>query len=103
MKLVSKLYWAIAVAMFALIPTSASAAPPSTYVNKFADGIFGEILKVAPKIALVVVGWGVIMYLMSGDEHKKGKYKSTALIAIVAYLVLLVLKPLMTWFSGFMA
>lgn len=99
-KVWSKLYFATAAAMIGItIPQKASAAP-STYVNKISDGLFGEILAVAPKIALVVIGWGVIMYIVSGDEHKKSKHKSTAIIAACCLLVLLVLEPLMNWFGG---
>lgn len=96
----AKTYVATAGAALVLTPSVAGAESPSSYVNKISDGLFGEILKVAPKIALVVIGWAFLMYIMSGEEHKKSRYKGTAIIAIVAYLVLLVLKPLMSWFSG---
>ncbi|MCI2254232.1 hypothetical protein L2D08_07635 [Domibacillus sp. PGB-M46] len=86
--------------LFFLVPTSASATAPSSYVNKISDGLFAEILKVAPKIALVVIGFSFLMYIMAGDEHKKSKHKSTAYIAIVAYLILLVLQPLLGWLGG---
>ena len=87
-------------AFLALTPTAAFAAAPSTYVNKISDSLFGEILKVAPKIALVVVGFEFLMYLISGDEHKKSKHRTGAFVAIGACLILLVLKPLMNWIGG---
>lgn len=77
-----------------------AATAPSAYVNKITDGLFGEIMNVAPKIALVVVAWGLIMYLAVGDEHKKSKYKTTAFVALAAYGILLVLEPLLGWFGG---
>ncbi|USK77882.1 hypothetical protein [Peribacillus frigoritolerans] len=83
-----------------MTPTVAGAAAPSTYVNKVSNSLFGEILKVAPKVVLVVMGWALLMYFISGDDHKKSKYKATAGIAIIGYLILLVLKPLMTWMGG---
>lgn len=99
-KMIGKAYVASAGVAIALTPSIASAEAPSSYVNGIADGLFGEILKVAPKIALVVVAWAVLMYIMAGDEHKKSKYKSTGMVTIVIYLVLLVLKPLLEWFGG---
>ncbi|USK72637.1 hypothetical protein [Peribacillus asahii] len=96
----AKVYTAGAVTALALTPSTAGAEAPSAYVNKISDGLFAEILKVAPKIALVVIGFSFLMYIMSGDEHKKSKHKSTAYIAIVAYLILLVLKPLLGWLDG---
>lgn len=97
---VIKWYVIAAVVMLSFLPSTVGATAPSTYVNNITEGIWGEILKVAPKIALVVVGLMVIMYLMTTEEHKKGKYKSAAAVAVVAYLILLVLKPLMGWFDG---
>ncbi|MED3561493.1 hypothetical protein [Bacillus xiapuensis] len=99
-KLISKSYAIGTGALIALTPTATFAAAPSSYVNKISDSLFGEILKVAPKVALVVIGFAVIMYLVSGDEHKKSKYRGTAVIALITLLILIVLKPLVTWFSG---
>ncbi|OMP68718.1 hypothetical protein [Domibacillus epiphyticus] len=96
----AKLYAATIVTLLVLVPTSTSATAPSSYVNKISDGLFAEILKVAPKIALVVIGFSFLMYIVAGDEHKKSKHKSTAYIAIVAYLILLVLQPLLGWLDG---
>jgi len=99
-KFVSKTYMAGAAVTLAMTPTVAGAAAPSTYVNKISNSLFGEILKVAPKVVLVVMGWALLMYFISGDDHKKSKYKATAGIAIIGYLILLVLKPLMAWMGG---
>ncbi|MDW7617371.1 hypothetical protein SC499_22480 [Peribacillus simplex] len=99
-KVVCKTYMAGAIATLSLTPTVAGAEAPSKYVNKISDSLFGEILKVAPKVVLVVMGWALLMYFISGDDHKKSKYKTTAGIAIIGYLILLVLKPLMAWMGG---
>ena len=95
-----KSYAIVAVVAAALTPTATFAAEPASYVNKITDGLFGQILKVAPKCALLVVGWCVLMYLISGDDHKKSKHKGAAGIALAAWVVLIVLKPLMSWFDG---
>jgi RsiW-degrading membrane proteinase PrsW (M82 family) len=97
---VSKTYMAGAAVTLAMTPTVAGAAAPSTYVNKISDKLFGEILKVAPKVVLVVMGWALLMYFVSGDDHKKNKWKGVAGIALIGYLVLLVLKPLVSWVDG---
>lgn len=99
-KRVIKWYVIASVVMLSFLPSTVGATAPSTYVNNITDGIWDEILKVAPNIALVVVGLMVIMYLMTNEEHKKSKFKSAAAVAVVAYLILLVLKPLMGWFDG---
>lgn len=82
------------------VTANAAGTAPSDYVNKISDGLFQQILSVAPKVALLVIAWCVIMYLMSGDDHKKSKYRSSAIIALVTYLVLLVLQPLIGWLQG---
>lgn len=99
-RLFAKFHITTVFTLLALIPTPASATAPSSYVNKISDGLFAEILKVAPKIALVVIGFSFLMYIVAGDDHKKSKHKSTAYIAIVAYLILLVLQPLLGWLDG---
>lgn len=99
-KVEDKSYAIVAVVAAALTPTATFAAEPSSYVNKITEGLFGQILKVAPKVALLVVGWAVLMYLISGDDHKKSKHKGTAGIALAAWVILIVLKPLMSWFDG---
>lgn len=95
-----KISFATAGVALALTPKVTHAAAPSEYVNRISDSLFGEILKVAPKVALVVIGFALLMYFIVGDEHKKSKYKSSAFIAIVAYLILLVLNPLLKWIDG---
>lgn len=99
-KLIAKTYVVGTGALLALSPKAALAAAPSTYVNSIADGLFREILSIAPKIALVVIALSLVFYFASGDDHKKSKYKGTMYVAIACYLILLVLKPLMDWFSG---
>lgn len=99
-KFVSKTYMAGAAVTLAMTPSLAKAEAPSQYVNKISDSLFGEILKVAPKVVLVVMGWALLMYFISGDDHKKSRYKGAAAIALVGYLVLLVLKPLLNWMGG---
>ena len=96
----TKAYVGLASATLMFTPKPAFADAPSAYVNKIADGLFGEILKVAPKVALVVIALSVLMYLISADEHKKNKHRSVGVVALLVYCILLVIKPLVTWFSG---
>lgn len=87
--------------VFGLIPSVAGAKAPSAYVNKVSDGFTSEIMKVAPKLATLVIAFALIMYLISGDDHKKNRYKTTGFVALVILGVLIALKPLQAWFSGF--
>jgi type IV secretory pathway VirB2 component (pilin) len=86
---------------FSLVPSAVGATAPSQYVNKVSDGLTGEIMKVAPKLATLVIAFALIMYLISGDDHKKSKYKATGFVALLILGVLLALQPLQGWFSGF--
>lgn len=89
-------------ALALLTPTSASAAgnAPSYYVNKVTNAGFGEIMKVAPKLALFCVAFCIIMYFANNDDHKKNKWKGGATVATIAFGVLLALSGLMGWFQG---
>jgi hypothetical protein len=86
---------------FSLVPSVAGATAPSQYVNKLSNGFTNELMKIAPKLATLVIAFALIMYLISGDDHKKSKYKNTGFIALFILGVLLALEPLQNWFSGF--
>lgn len=96
-----KAFFAAAAGAMALtVPTAAGAEPPSTYVNKAADAGYGEILKTAPKLVGMVAAFCLLMFLISGDEHKKSQYKSWLTRCVIGLCGLLVLKPLIEWGSG---
>src|SRR4051794_28137182 len=75
-KIESKTYAAVSVGILALSPTATFAAgkEPAGVANDIADGILGQILKVAPKLAIAVIAWCVLLYLCSGNEHKKNQH-----------------------------
>jgi uncharacterized BrkB/YihY/UPF0761 family membrane protein len=98
-------YTAGAASLALLTPTSASAAgnSPSYYVNKVTGAGWSEVLKVAPKLALLCTGFCLLLYFANNDEHKKAKWKAAATTVVVGFGVLLALAGLMTWYQAFFA
>lgn len=99
-KIAGKAYFAAAAAAIALTPSYASAQAPSAIVNRVADGLYGEFSSVAFKLALLAILVGLIGYFMTGDEHKKNKFKNGAIGTVVVLLVIAVLPGLLDWFEG---
>lgn len=99
-KAIGKAYVAGAGIALALSPTIASAAGPSQYVNNATGGIYSEIVKIVPKLAIVVLAGLLIAYFVSGNEHTKGKMKGGIWTTLIASILIMVLPPLYTWFTG---
>lgn len=99
-KMIGKAYVAGTGFALALTPTFASATAPSAYVNKLTEGVYGEIQSIAFKLALVAMAIFIIGYFTTADDHKKGKFKGSAITTAFALLILGVLPSLVQWLQG---